>query len=225
MGLSITQIEEVRSYIVKKGFVHLDVQMEILDHVSSAVEERMTEDPGLSLDEAIRLTHQSFGVMGFSVIESAVIKSLNKKYNRAFWKAFLKMFSFPYILLMSVCCLLIFKLQQQFLGTGIFYIIYIVGIILFSLRLYIFYFSSKKLGQYISYRISGSYMSGIGSFLLLINLLLTTEKEWLGLNDHILLSSIVIQLFIVYLVAGIKTAKSGIEDTKGLMLKHSVIND
>ena len=76
--LDKTQIDYIKSYILKKGVRYVDVQMEILDHVASAVEERMSVNETLTLDEALKEVHQSFGIFGFSSLEDAIVNGMNK---------------------------------------------------------------------------------------------------------------------------------------------------
>ncbi|MES2278347.1 MAG: hypothetical protein V4592_20110 [Bacteroidota bacterium] len=84
MKLSKEQISRIREFISKRGFTQYDLQLEIIDHVACKVEELMTADSSLSIDDAISLAHGQFGPMGFSVFEDAMRQSLQKRY----WKLF-----------------------------------------------------------------------------------------------------------------------------------------
>lgn len=82
--LTKAQIEQVRTFIHSRGFTHIEVEMEILDHVASAVEVLLTKEPNLSLEKAIQKVHMSFGIMGFSVFEDEIKTSLGKKMMRMY---------------------------------------------------------------------------------------------------------------------------------------------
>ncbi|WP_316752874.1 hypothetical protein [Pedobacter gandavensis] len=41
MELSQEQLTEIKQFVQRKGFVYLDVQLEIIDHMASAIEEKM----------------------------------------------------------------------------------------------------------------------------------------------------------------------------------------
>lgn len=69
MSLSTEQIAEIKKFINSRGFTYIEVEMEILDHVASAIEDKLTLNPGLSLQKAIHEVHASFGIFGFSTIE------------------------------------------------------------------------------------------------------------------------------------------------------------
>ena len=84
MTLNKAQIDQIRTFINARGFVHVEVEMEILDHVATAVEDLLDKDPELSLDQAIEKVHLSFGVMGFSAFEDEVQSGLRKKMKRMY---------------------------------------------------------------------------------------------------------------------------------------------
>jgi len=87
MALSKEQLNEIKEFINSRGFTAIEVEMEILDHVASAVEEKIALNPEMSIDKAIRSVHDSFGIMGFSTIEDALIESVGKKVRSLFKKA------------------------------------------------------------------------------------------------------------------------------------------
>lgn len=43
MNLSKEQLHQIKALIAQRGFKDVDVQMEILDHVASSVEDKMDE--------------------------------------------------------------------------------------------------------------------------------------------------------------------------------------
>lgn len=69
MKLSQDQIAEIRRFIHSRGFKHIEVEMEIMDHVSSAIEDKLAVNPSLSMEKALHEVHSSFGVFGFATIE------------------------------------------------------------------------------------------------------------------------------------------------------------
>lgn len=69
----------VKNFINKRGFEFFDLQLEILDHTAAAVEEKITQNPAMSVEKALVEVHASFGPLGFVTIEDAFIKQLSKK--------------------------------------------------------------------------------------------------------------------------------------------------
>lgn len=101
MKLNAEQLDQIKAFISKRGFTYPDVQLEIIDHVASRVEALMTEKPELPIDEAIRITHGEFGVMGFSVFEDAMVSSLQTQYFKLFAARFSSFFHWKYLPLMA----------------------------------------------------------------------------------------------------------------------------
>lgn len=104
--LGAQEIAQVREWIGKRGFSYLDVQAEILDHVLCAMEEKLKNDPGLSLRAAFDQVHQSFGVFGFATVEDAMIAKIQSQ----IWKdylASLRYFTTQKGMLFLLACLLL----------------------------------------------------------------------------------------------------------------------
>ncbi|WP_268124494.1 hypothetical protein [Roseivirga pacifica] len=79
MSLSKDQIDQIKAFIHSRGFKHIEVETEILDHVASAVEKKLEENPKKSLEKAIQEVHASFGVFGFASFEEGIIKQTSKQ--------------------------------------------------------------------------------------------------------------------------------------------------
>lgn len=125
MVLLVADINEIKAFISKRGFTEPDLQMEIIDHMACRVEELMTANALLSLNEAIGLAHSEFGIMGFSVFEDAMRAALQKRYWKVFkkqytanftWKTLPLMFAFVY--LVSIVFQAVNKPHILFPATG-----------------------------------------------------------------------------------------------------------
>lgn len=86
MSLSKEQIDQVKTFINRRGFSTIEVEMEILDHVACIIETELEKNPALDVDKAIQTIHRSFGVMGFSVFEDNLVAGFGKKLGRMFRK-------------------------------------------------------------------------------------------------------------------------------------------
>ena len=80
MSLNKQQIEEIKNFIHSHGFTHIEVEMEILDHVASAVEAKLEDNPHKSITKAIQEVHAGFGPLGFSIMKDEFRKSFGKHY-------------------------------------------------------------------------------------------------------------------------------------------------
>lgn len=60
--------------------------MEIMDHVASAIEDKLAVNPNLSMEKALHEVHSSFGVFGFATIEEEKQKYFQGLIIKQFWK-------------------------------------------------------------------------------------------------------------------------------------------
>lgn len=74
--LSKEELHSLVKFIQKRGFVELDIQLEILDHFACKVEEILSEEPNLALSDAMIRAHASFGAMGFSTIVDSYLNGI-----------------------------------------------------------------------------------------------------------------------------------------------------
>lgn len=79
MKLSKEQISQLKGLISKKGYPQVDVQYEILDHVACKIEAILDKHPEMSLTTAFQKVHTSFGIFGFSELESSYQKAIQMK--------------------------------------------------------------------------------------------------------------------------------------------------
>jgi hypothetical protein len=86
MKLSKSQIDQLKSWISKKGYPEIDVQYEILDHVACRIEKLLEENPKLSLQSAFQKVHAEFGVFGFSSLEESYKKMIETRLRGYFWE-------------------------------------------------------------------------------------------------------------------------------------------
>jgi hypothetical protein len=159
MKLTADQIAQIKSWISKRGFTHTDVQYEIIDHVASAIEDKMEEKPKLSLEEAFAEVHKSFGIFGFSSIEDSISGRIRKQLFNAYLKAGKKLLTsrkllFPLLIILS---LLTFYQQvpqyfevisQILLGS------FVMGAIIFVSILFSY---KRHIKNYLSFRIAVSF--------------------------------------------------------------------
>ena len=156
MKLTTEQIAQIKSWISKRGFTHTDVQYEIIDHVASAIEDKMEEKPEVGLEEAFSEVHRSFGVYGFAEIEEAITSRLNKELWRSYWAATKEILFSTKILIPILIGIFVHLISQQF---PLYFDKTILGGILgFCVFTLIYAFreqrSKKYLKSYLSFRMS-----------------------------------------------------------------------
>ena len=109
----------------RRHYVHYyDVQVELVDHLSAAIEERMQQNPKLSFDQALDSVYAGFGIKGFADILATRMQMVSEKCKKQKWKLFFSYFTVPKIA-MTVCIyaglLLIGKFLTQDYHRGLFF--------------------------------------------------------------------------------------------------------
>ena len=145
MKLTPHQLDYIRSFINKRGFTALDLQVEIIDHVACRVEDILTKNPAVSFEEAVARTHREFGVFGFSTLEEAMMESLTRKYTNEFALELKQWFSFPTVLLVGGFAILLFQL---FLVVAINWLIGFFGFIYLALTIGVIVYHFKLQRRY-----------------------------------------------------------------------------
>jgi len=147
------EVAQIAEWIEKRGFSYEDVRLEILDHVVCAMEDLMTEQPKLSLDEAYQQVHQSFGIFGFSTLEDAFIKSTEKRIFRAFFQELLRLLKPKGLLFTSSFLLSIATIYTLAGNAFVVYIPLLVSLFFITKRIGI-YKREKSLRRMLSFRMA-----------------------------------------------------------------------
>lgn len=221
MKLTPEQTEMIRKYIATRGFNYPEVQMEILDHVATFVEEKMTEDPALSFEDALNRCRNNFGVMGFSSISDAITDGLEKKYSLLFWNQFASAFNFKYIGIIIIIAVGLFHLLNYTgLDANIFYSLVISHFFInFNFGLSKRFVTHRRIyRQYLSYHIAYKYthLTPIFYSLAAVSLTFLPETSTIyELNTQLVVVTGIITLMVPYYYAlwhVMKRGKSDIED-------------
>lgn len=142
MPLTQDQILEIKKFIHSRGFNTIEVEMEILDHVACAVEEKLREQPGLATHQAIESVHRSFGVLGFSVFEDELQKNLSAKLRKTFIEKIKRqLFSVNIlkVLALALCIFILLAASRSALDPGIFKIVAYISMALLSSVPYLYH--------------------------------------------------------------------------------------
>lgn len=104
----------------RKHYVHYyDVQVELVDHLAEAIEEKMNMNPKLSFEQALDSVYAGFGIKGFADIVATRIEMVSKKSRKLKWKLLFSYFTVPKIA-MTVCIYAFLLLLGQFLTQDYF---------------------------------------------------------------------------------------------------------
>lgn len=225
MTLNQEQLLEIKTFIEKKGFTYIDVQMEILDHIASLVEEKLNANPNLSFADATAETYKSFGITGLHNISNEIISSINKRYSRYFWKSFASLFGFRYIL---ISCFFVFAAYKMlaFTGKDDFYKFNIIWMLVTTVGGLFAGFLIKDYKKYLSFKSGISFLSFLMSGLFFTNLLINKVPVSItvfSLNAWQVAAAASVVLFAVYFISAFKTAKTGMNESKSLIEKYKIL--
>lgn len=141
--LSKAQIIELFAFCKKKGVKHYDLQIELVDHLASAIEQKWEENPELTLAEAIPAAYKQFGIYGFSKFQEIKEKALRKKYTRLLWQYFGEFYRLPKIIMTIAISLSLFASIRMSNDLTLFSLVFL-GIYAISFLVYFVLFSKKE---------------------------------------------------------------------------------
>jgi hypothetical protein len=106
--LTPQQIDELFAFC-RRHYVHYyDVQLELVDHLANAIEEKMTTDKNISFEAALNAVYNSFGYKGFAGVVEAKQTAVSKHWRKLRWAFFKSYFTWPKaaLTLLSFACVL-----------------------------------------------------------------------------------------------------------------------
>lgn len=115
---------------------YYDVQVELVDHLSAAIEARMLENPKLSFEQALDSVYAGFGIKGFADIVATRMQMVGEKCKKQKWQLFFSYFTVPKIA-MTICIyaglLLVGKFLTQDYYRGIFFLALVFAVFIFEI--------------------------------------------------------------------------------------------
>jgi len=142
--LSEAQIEHLHEFCEKHYVPYYDLQVELVDHLASAIERRLENEPHITFEQALNDTYKEFGISGFSRVSMAREKELVRKYRRMLWSYVVQFFKLPKIVLTIALSTLLFMLFRSTDKDLIVIVIYLLSIVTFMI-LYFFHIYPKYL--------------------------------------------------------------------------------
>ena len=96
--LTESEIQSLFDFTRKKYVRYRDVQIEIVDHLASGIEELRDKDPEIGFVKALYQVYEGFGIFGFAKIIEAKEKAMSKFWLKKIWKTLLSYFRPPVII-------------------------------------------------------------------------------------------------------------------------------
>ncbi len=105
--LSEVEINKLFRFAEKKMVHWYDLQIEIVDHLASCIEDEMAADSKLTFDLALEKIYTGFGIFGFAKIVQERQIQLAKMAKNRWWNEFRNLFMWPNALLLVMIISLI----------------------------------------------------------------------------------------------------------------------
>jgi len=146
MNRTITteQSQQLLQFCREQNVEHYDLQIELVDHLASAIEEQWMQCPERSFEAALQKVYKQFGSNGFQEICKTERKALARKYERLHLQFFFRFFRWPQIVLTFAFTYLLFELIIITERIQITYFIYF-AIAIGSIAYFYFYHFPKKI--------------------------------------------------------------------------------
>lgn len=112
--LTKEQIDKLAAFTQLKRVNFYDVQLELVDHLASKMEELMEQDSTLSFEKALDKVYSSFGIYGFAKVVEEKQRSIEKLANRMWWQEIKTFFTWPRLTIAAVVMLLSYMAYQYF---------------------------------------------------------------------------------------------------------------
>ncbi len=137
------QIDKLYDFCQNHFVYHYDLQVELVDHLASAIEDKWESNPEVSFGEALNDIYKKFGVYGFGKIKEQKKKELRRKYNRILWKYFVEFYRWPKVLMTFAFTSFVFTVFQVVENSLI--VFYTFFALLISYVLVYFFIEAPKL--------------------------------------------------------------------------------
>lgn len=141
--LTPEEIEQLFDFCRKHYVPEYDLQLELVDHLASAIEKQWETNPEIPFPVARIKSFEQFGIFGFSKIKAQKEKELRRKYRQLFWKFTLEFYKLPKVLLTIVLTMVLFMLYRitnNYFGVSV----VIFGLIIVIDLFYAFWLFPRK---------------------------------------------------------------------------------
>lgn len=106
------QIETLYRFCKKHYVHHYDLQTELVDHLASAIEDKLAEDPQATFDSALDEVYKGFGFGGFARVVAQRTKEMQRRNQKIRRRIFGSYFRWPRLAFTLLLTLFIYTLAK-----------------------------------------------------------------------------------------------------------------
>ncbi|PZP46026.1 MAG: hypothetical protein DI598_12630 [Pseudopedobacter saltans] len=149
--LSSEQIQQLFQFCEKHCVRYYDVQVELVDHLASAIETEMSNNPNITFEDCLQKEYKSFGATGFAKYLNQQGSSIEKKLYRLKMRKLISFLTIPKIILtISILIIVLYlSLSIQNFQTSI-TTLYAVAIFFRIFMMIKLYFGKKEIRKPLS---------------------------------------------------------------------------
>jgi hypothetical protein len=110
MAINQQQISKIETFVKSKYVEYHDIQVELVDHLASAIEEELEQFPNQDFEKVLLSKYKNFGLFGFSDFATERAKAAYSESRKKYWRHFFEFFKLPkfvYTLLVFILMFLI----------------------------------------------------------------------------------------------------------------------
>jgi hypothetical protein len=111
--LTKQEINRLYQYVNDKGVKYFDVQVELVDHIASKIEDQLDQLPDKPVDEVFQQTLKRFKKREFKQVVKEKEKQVRRQYRHYFWQNFKSFFSWPKVFFTAVLTWILFVFLQR----------------------------------------------------------------------------------------------------------------
>jgi hypothetical protein len=126
--LTPEQVKKLFAWCEKYEVYDYDLQLEIVDHLASAIEHQWKENPELSFGWALKNIRDKFGWRDFRKLERKMQRQLKHKFRRILFNYFTQYLKLPKITITFCLAIIFFILLQLLENNSILIILYCIPI-------------------------------------------------------------------------------------------------
>lgn len=134
--LSQEQVNALFAFCEKKRVVYYDVQVELVDHLANAIEDKMAKDPHASFEQSLQEVYKQFGIFGFSKIVSEYADNVYNHQRKTFYRLVKEQFKWPKAVLLVISTAMFYIIFSSLGSAGILGGLLLVMVLAFTLLIY-----------------------------------------------------------------------------------------
>lgn len=162
--LTDEQIEKLFSFVRSKYVRWIDVQYEIVDHLATAIEEKMTENSELTFDLALKQVYSKFPITGFAKIVQEKESALSKFWMKKYFGFMLQYFKLPKIVILIGLVYIVYSTFIHLGKAGL--IVVYTALLIAAISSFIYRYKNRKLVKDLNekYLVTSTFLGMSGVF-------------------------------------------------------------